>query len=138
MTVEDGHPAAGLGKRVEISSEDASATAGPALAACSHTSVIYHAPGSPVGIPSDGRVVQKAVRAVGGTNPRRVDHAQRATSRRVTPHAPSRMPPTAITTEATIPKASHWPIIGWPIWAVRASWWNQSGSLRAGARRSMR
>ena len=54
------------------------------------------------------------------------------------PQAPRAMPPTAMTMQATTPTGSHAPIIGWPRWAVRASWWTQSGSLSAGARRSMR
>ena len=31
-----------------------------------------------------------------------------------------------------------WPTIGWPRWAVRASWWTQSGRLSGGASRSTR
>ena len=43
------------------------------------------------------------------------------------------MPPTAITRQATTPVASHWPIMGCPMCAVRASWWIGSGRLSGGA-----
>jgi hypothetical protein len=37
-----------------------------------------------------------------------------------------------------MPTQSQLPTIGWPMCEVSASWWTQSGSLRAGASRSMR
>ena len=54
------------------------------------------------------------------------------------PQAPIAMPPTAIRRQAPIPNGSHTPTMGWPRWAVSASWWTQSGRFSGGATRSIR
>ena len=50
----------------------------------------------------------------GVRRPRDAASRQLRRSRRLNPHAPITTPPTASTTDATIPTGSHRPSIGWP------------------------